>query len=40
MKRSQLHLPKVDFHSLSVQTALELVVGALAIALLLRWIAE
>lgn len=38
MKRLSLHLPKVDYRSLAFQTCLELVVGGLLIALLLRWI--
>jgi hypothetical protein len=38
MKRSQIHLPKVDFRSLAVQTMLELALGGLLIALFLRWI--
>lgn len=41
MKRSQIHLPhlpKVDFRSLAFQTTLELTIGGLLIALLLRWI--
>ena len=39
MKRPHLQLPKIDLHSIGVQTVLELAVGALAIALLYRWIA-
>lgn len=42
MKLPQLHLPhlrKVDVHSLAFQTTLELALGGLLIALLLRWIA-
>lgn len=39
MKRPHLHLPKIDLHSIGVQTVLELAAGALAIALLYRWIA-
>ncbi len=38
MKRPHLHLPKVDFRSLAVQTGLELALGGLLIAGLLRWI--
>jgi hypothetical protein len=38
MKRPHIHLPKIDLRSLAVQTVLELAAGALAIALLLRWI--
>ncbi|HEX8295922.1 MAG TPA: hypothetical protein VF593_06445 [Chthoniobacteraceae bacterium] len=37
MKRPPFHLPKVDFHSLGVQTGLELAAGGLAMVLLLRW---
>jgi hypothetical protein len=33
------HLPKLNVRSLAFQTTLELVLGGLAIALLLRWIA-
>ena len=38
MKRPHLHLPKVDYRSLSFQTVLELTLGGLLIALLLRWV--
>jgi hypothetical protein len=38
MKLPHLHLPKVDVRSLAFQTTLELILGGLLIALLLRWI--
>jgi hypothetical protein len=38
MKRTQIHFPKVDFRSLAFQTMIELAIGGLLIALLLRWI--
>ena len=38
MKIPQFHRPRIDLHSPSVQTVLELAAGALAVALLLRWL--
>jgi hypothetical protein len=37
VKLPRLHLSKFDLHSLAVQTALELALGAVLTALLLRW---
>ena len=39
MKRPRIHFPKLDLHSLDVQTSLEIAAGGLLTALLLRWIA-
>ncbi len=39
MKRPKIHFPKLDFHSLGLQTSLELAAGAVLTALLLRWMA-
>ena len=36
MKRP--HLPKLDIHSLGLQTSLELAAGGVLTALLLRWV--
>jgi hypothetical protein len=38
MKRPRL-LPKIDVHSLSFQTAIEIAMGAIFTAILLRWLA-
>jgi hypothetical protein len=38
MKRLPLHFPKVDIRSLAFQTSLELALGGLFAALLIRWI--
>ena len=38
MKRPHFHLPKVDLHSIAVQTSLELAAGGLLTALLIRWV--
>jgi len=39
MKRLRVHPPKLDFRSVGFQTGLEIAVGALLTALLLRWLA-
>ena len=36
MKRP--HLPKIDIHSLGLQTSLELAAGGVLAALLMRWV--
>jgi len=38
MKRPHFHWPKVDLHSVAVQTTIELAAGGIFIALLMRWI--
>ena len=38
VKRQPSHLRKIDVHSLSFQTALELAAGGVFTALLLRWL--
>ena len=38
MKRPRIPLSKIDIHSLGFQTKLELAVGAVFTALLLRWL--
>ncbi len=38
MKLPLLRLPKVDVHSLAVQTKIELAAGAVFTVLLLRWL--
>jgi len=40
MKLPHFHRPKIDFHSVAVQTTLELAAGGLAFAALMRWLAE
>jgi hypothetical protein len=37
MKRPRFHLPRIDVHSLEFQTSIELAVGGVLTALLLRW---
>lgn len=38
MKLPHFHRPKIDLHSVAVQTTLELAIGGLLIAALLRWL--
>ncbi len=38
MKRPHFHRPKLDLHSIAVQTSLELAAGGLLTALLIRWV--
>lgn len=38
MKLPHFHRPKLDLHSVALQTTLELAAGALLCAALLRWI--
>jgi len=38
MKLPHFHRPRIDLHSASVQTVLELAAGALAVTVLLRWL--
>jgi hypothetical protein len=38
MKFPHFHRPKLDFHSVAVQTTIELAAGGILILLLLRWI--
>ena len=38
MKFPRFHHPKLDPHSVAIQTALELAAGGLLIAMLMRWI--
>jgi hypothetical protein len=38
MKLPQFHRPKVDLHSVALQTTLELAAGAVFCAALLRWV--
>jgi hypothetical protein len=38
MKFPHFHRPKLDLHSLGVQTALELTAGGLFTVLLIRWV--
>ena len=38
MKFPHIHRPKLDLHSLAVQTALELAAGGILVLLLMRWI--
>ena len=38
MKFPHFHRPKLDLHSISVQTTIELAAGGLLVLLLLRWI--
>jgi hypothetical protein len=37
MKFPHIHRPKLDLHSVAVQTTLELAVGGVLIAMLIRW---
>jgi hypothetical protein len=37
MKLPHFHRPKVDLHSVAVQTTIELAAGGLFLVLLLRW---
>ncbi len=38
MKLPHFHRPKIDLHSVTVQTAIELAAGAIICAALLRWV--
>lgn len=38
MKRPQFHFPKVNLHSLEFQTSAELFLGAVGVAVFLRWL--
>ncbi len=38
MKRPHFHRPKLDLHSIALQTSLELAAGGLFTALLIRWV--
>ena len=38
MKIPHFHRPKIDLHSVAVQTTLELAAGGLAFAALLHWL--
>lgn len=38
MKLPHFHRPKVDLHSLALQTSLELAAGGVAVMFLLRWV--
>ena len=38
MKLPHFHRPKVDLHSIGLQTALELAAGGVVMVLLIRWI--
>ena len=38
MKIPHLHRPKLDLHSIAVQTSLELAAGGVAVMLLIRWV--
>lgn len=37
MKLPNFHRPKVDLHSIALQTALELAAGGVVLVLLIRW---
>jgi hypothetical protein len=37
MKLPHLHRPKVDLHSVAVQTSIEIAAGGILFAALLRW---
>ncbi|HSI13975.1 MAG TPA: hypothetical protein VK961_18150 [Chthoniobacter sp.] len=38
MKFPHIHRPKLDLHSVAVQTTLEIAAGGVLIAMLMRWI--
>lgn len=38
MKFPHIHRPKLDLHSVAVQTTLEITAGGVLIAMLMRWI--
>jgi hypothetical protein len=38
MKLPHFHRPKLDLHSVAVQTTIELAAGGILVALLVRWI--
>ena len=38
MKLPHFHRPKVDLHSIALQTSLELAAGGIIMVLLIRWI--
>jgi hypothetical protein len=38
MRFPHIHRPKLDPHSVAIQTAIELAAGGLFIAMLIRWI--
>lgn len=38
MKFPHIHRPKLDLHSITVQTTIELAAGGVLIAMLMRWI--
>ena len=38
MKLPHFHCPKLDLHSVAVQTTIELAAGGILIAMLMRWI--
>ena len=38
MKLPHFHRPKLDLHSVAVQTILELAAGGILVAVLMRWI--
>ena len=38
MKFPHIHRPKLDLHSVAVQTTLEIAAGGVLIAMLIRWI--
>ncbi|MEI9894930.1 MAG: hypothetical protein WDN28_13845 [Chthoniobacter sp.] len=38
MKLPHFHRPKLDLHSVAVQTTLEIAAGGVLIAVLMRWI--
>jgi len=38
MKIPHFHRPKLDLHSIAVQTSLELAAGGVAVMLLIRWV--
>jgi hypothetical protein len=40
MKFPHFHRPRLDLHSVAVQTTIELTAGGLALAGLLRWLAQ
>ena len=38
MKLPHFHRPKIDLHSIALQTSLELAAGGVLTALLIRWV--
>ena len=38
MKLPHFHRPKIDIHSVALQTTLELAAGGVAFAMLVRWL--